>query len=81
VVVHAFNPSTPEAEAGRDPGQPELYRGILSLKNKQKNKKTKKQKKKLKCKLLVSLETQLCHVIFFWKLCFLLKQTHRKMFC
>jgi hypothetical protein len=39
VVVHAFNPSTREAEAGRQPG---LYRETLSLKNKKKkNQKTK----------------------------------------
>jgi hypothetical protein len=46
VVVHAFNPSTREAEAGRFlssrpawstkwvPGHPELYRETLSQKNK-----------------------------------------------
>jgi hypothetical protein len=56
VVVHTFNPSTREAEAGGFlnsrpawstklvPGQPGLYRETLSRK-KQKNKKTKKTKK------------------------------------
>jgi hypothetical protein len=51
VVAHAFNPSTWEAEAGRFlisrpawstkwvPGQPELYREILSGKTKKKKKK------------------------------------------
>ena len=29
-VVHAFNPSIWEAEAGRSPGQPGLHREILS---------------------------------------------------
>jgi hypothetical protein len=50
VVVHAFNPSTWNTEAGRFlslrpawstewvPGQPEIYRKILSQKNKQKQK-------------------------------------------
>jgi hypothetical protein len=54
VVVHAFNPSTWEAEAGRFlslrpacsielvPGQPGLHRETLSLK--QTNKQTNKQK-------------------------------------
>jgi hypothetical protein len=49
VVVHTFNPSTREAEAGRFPssrpawstnlvpGQPGLYRETLSQKNKQTN--------------------------------------------
>jgi hypothetical protein len=43
VVVHAFNPSTWEAEAGgyRVPGQPGLHRETLSRKTKQ-NKKQKK---------------------------------------
>jgi hypothetical protein len=59
VVVHAFNLSTWEAEAGGFlslrptwstkgvPGQPGLYRETLSrkTKNKQKNKKQKKNKK------------------------------------
>jgi hypothetical protein len=55
MVVHAFNPSTQEAEAGGFlssraawstkwvPGQPGLYRAILSQ-NKQTNKQTNKQK-------------------------------------
>jgi hypothetical protein len=59
MVVHAFNPSTWEAEAGEFlssrpawstkwvPGQPVLYRETLSQKqnktNKQKNKQTKKE--------------------------------------
>jgi hypothetical protein len=54
VVVHTFNPSTPEAEAGLflnsrpawstrwDPGQPGLYRENLSQ-NKTKQNKTKTQ--------------------------------------
>jgi hypothetical protein len=58
VVVHAFNPSTWEAEADRFlssrpawstkwvPGQPGLYRETLSRK-KQKNKKTKNKKQNL----------------------------------
>jgi hypothetical protein len=48
VVVHAFNPSTPEAEAGlvyRVQGQPGLYRKTLSRK-KQTNKQTNKQTSK-----------------------------------
>jgi hypothetical protein len=55
VVAHAFNPSTPEAEAGgflsSRPawstkwvrGQPELYRETLSRKTKKKKKKKKKK--------------------------------------
>ena len=58
VVVHAFNPSTQEAEAGRFlssrpawstkwvPGQPELYRETLSRKNNNNNNKKKKKKPK-----------------------------------
>jgi hypothetical protein len=58
VVAHAFNPSTPEVEAGRFlssrpawsikwvPGQPGLYRETLSQKTKQKNPKKKKKTKK-----------------------------------
>jgi hypothetical protein len=58
VVVHAFNPSTLEAEAGGFlssrpawstewvPGQPGLYRETLSRK-KQTNKQTKNNKKKI----------------------------------
>jgi hypothetical protein len=54
VVVHAFNPSTWEAEAGEFlgsrpawstkwvPGQPGLYRETLSQKTKKKKKKKKK---------------------------------------
>jgi hypothetical protein len=64
MVAHAFNPSTPEAEAGRFlssrpawstkwvPGQPELHRETLSRKtNKQTNKQTNKKqlKKKMFC--------------------------------
>jgi hypothetical protein len=58
MVVHAFNPSTWKAEAGRSlssrpawstkwvPGQPELYRETLSQKTKKQNKtKTKKMSK------------------------------------
>jgi hypothetical protein len=59
MVAHAFNPSTPEAEAGRYlssrpawstkrvPGQPRLYRETLTRKKKkQTNRKTKKLKNK-----------------------------------
>jgi hypothetical protein len=58
MVVHAFNPSTREAEAGGFlgsrpawstkwvPGQPGLYRETLSQKNKQTNKKPKPNKNK-----------------------------------
>ena len=39
----------------------------------------------MKWTFLLSLETQLCHVMFFWKLSyewmFLLKQTCGRMFC
>jgi hypothetical protein len=57
MVVHAFNPSTWEAEAGGFlssrpawstewvPGQPGLYRETLSQKQKKNKKKTKKKKK------------------------------------
>jgi hypothetical protein len=60
VVVHAFNPSTWEAEAGgflssrpawsteRVPGQPGLHRETLSQKTKQKTKQKKKEKRKKK---------------------------------
>jgi hypothetical protein len=71
MVVHAFNPSTPEAEAGRFlssrpawstkcvPGQPGLYRETLSrkTKNKQTNKQTNKNtlSQKNKTKKIVKL--------------------------
>jgi hypothetical protein len=46
MVVHAFNPSTWEAEAGgsRVPGQPELYSKTLSQKKKKKKKRKGKKK-------------------------------------
>jgi hypothetical protein len=59
-MVHAFNPSTREAEAGgflslrpawsteRVPGQPGLYRETLSRKKKQKQKQNKQIKKSYK---------------------------------
>jgi hypothetical protein len=58
MVLHVFNPSTQEAEAGRFlssrpawstewvPGQPGLYRKTLSQKNKNKQKTNKKKTKK-----------------------------------
>jgi hypothetical protein len=65
VVVHTFNPSTWEAEAGRFlssrlawstkwvPGQPELYRETLSWKKQNKTKQNKtKQNQKTKPKYL-----------------------------
>jgi hypothetical protein len=52
VVAHTFSPSTQEAEVGEFlrptwwvPGQPGLYRGTLSRKNKQTNKQKKKNPK------------------------------------
>jgi hypothetical protein len=60
VVVHAFNPSTWESEAGRFlnsrpawstklvPGQPGLYRETMSQKNNNNKKKKKKKKQKTK---------------------------------
>ena len=65
MVAHAFNPSTPEAEAGRYlssrpawstkrvPGQPRLHRETLSRKNKPKKKKKKQTKKKNQKTLLL----------------------------
>jgi hypothetical protein len=82
VVVHTFNPSTREAEAGEFlslrpawstkwvPGQPGLHRETLSQKTKQnktKQNKTKKQKQNKQRIIHLQMEPHVgCHFVEIW---------------
>lgn len=71
MVEHAFNPSTREAV------QEDLCEFVTRLPYISSSSHIMRTyfKNKRKGKFLVSLETQLCHVIFFWKL------SYERLFC